>query len=80
MNNYFPTMWDAFDYAEFKCKSLGITSGELRQYLFTGGMSIGESWSRSFEIDYLKGRKTKKGFHMTLFRKENSYEMVSYVL
>ena len=73
-------MWDAFDYAEFKCKSLGITSIELRQYLFTGGMSIGESWSRSFEIDYLKGRKTKKGFHMTLFRKEDSYEMVSYVL
>jgi len=80
MNDHFKTLWALFDAAFKKAKALEIKSDELENYMHTGGLAIGKSFSRSFEIDSLKGRNTRKGFHITIFRLENSYELVSYVL
>tara|TARA_R110000744_G_scaffold111042_1_gene209216 strand:- start:4230 stop:4478 length:249 start_codon:yes stop_codon:yes gene_type:complete len=79
-NQYFDTTWGAFDAIYDLAKSKGIESSELDNYILTGGISIGQSWSNSFEIDSMKGRNTRKGLHATIFRLETTYELVSYVL
>ena len=80
INQYFETTWGAFDAIQELAKSKGIESNELDNYVLTGGISIGQSWSNSFEIDSMKGKNTRKGLHATIFRLETTYELVSYVL
>jgi hypothetical protein len=80
MNSHFETLWGAIDQLMIDNAQRKLISLELENFLFTGGMRIGESWSRSFDIDSLKGRNTKKGLHVTIFRNSKTYEMVSYVL
>jgi len=80
MNDHFNTLWALFDAASAKAEKLGIKSEELENYMHTGGVNVGQSFKRSFAIDSLKGRNTRKGFHITVFRLEETYELVSYVL
>ena len=78
MNSHFETLWGAIDQLMIDNAQRKLISLELE--IFTGGMRIGESWSRSFDVDSLKGRNTKKGLHVTIFRDSKTYEIVSYVL
>lgn len=80
VNSHFETLWGAIDQLMIDNAQRKLVSLELENFLFTGGMRIGESWSRSFDVDSLKGRNTKKGLHVTIFRNGKTYEMVSYVL
>lgn len=48
---------------------------------FDGGVSYGQTVSRSFELVSLKGKATKKGAHVSLYRMESGrYELTDYVL
>jgi len=48
---------------------------------FNGGVSYGQTVSRSFELMDYKGKKTKKYAHLSLYRMESGrYEKTSYVL
>lgn len=48
---------------------------------FYGGVSYGQTVSRSFELATFKGKSTKKWAHVTLYRMESGrYELVSYML
>ena len=46
-----------------------------------GGLAYGTTKKAHYELESLKGKKTKKYFHVTIFRKENGrYEMTCYIL
>ena len=48
---------------------------------FDGGVSYGQTVSRSFELLEYKGKKTKKYAHCVIYRMESGrYELTSYVL
>jgi|DEB19_MinimDraft_3_1074340.scaffolds.fasta_scaffold02919_9 hypothetical protein len=48
---------------------------------FNGGVSYGQTVSRSFELLSFKGKPTRKFAHITLYRMESGrYELTSYIL
>ena len=48
---------------------------------FNGGVSYGQTVSRSFELLSFKGKPTRKGAHVSLYRMESGrYELTCYVL
>lgn len=48
---------------------------------FNGGVSYGQTVSKSFELVSLKGKKTKKWAHISLYRMESGrYELTNYIL
>ncbi len=48
---------------------------------FNGGVSYGQTVSRSFELLSFKGKPTKKWAHATLYRMDSGrYELTTYIL
>lgn len=48
---------------------------------FYGGVSYGQTVSKSFELVTLKGKATKKWAHISLYRMDSGrYELTSYIL
>lgn len=48
---------------------------------FSGGVSYGNTVSGSIEIESLKGNKTKKWAHLSLYRMDcGKYELTAYML
>lgn len=48
---------------------------------FNGGVSYGQTVSRSFELATLKGKPTRKFAHCVVYRMESGrYELTSYIL
>lgn len=46
-----------------------------------GGLAYGETKEAHYEIATLKGKKTKKYAHMTIYRMESGrYELTTYIL
>tara|TARA_R110000803_G_scaffold43061_6_gene92199 strand:- start:14635 stop:14880 length:246 start_codon:yes stop_codon:yes gene_type:complete len=81
MKTNFETLWQAFDSIAHSNKSEKLESIEFEEYMHTGGINYGESWTYSFEIDKLKGRNTKKGLQVSIFRNNfGIYEKISYCL
>ena len=47
----------------------------------TGGIPYGATRSESVAIDSLKGRGTRKGFHVSIYRMDSGrYELTCYIL
>ena len=79
MKSTFNTLWQAFDSILKDNKQAQLKSTEFENYLHTGGISYGESWQRSFKIDKLKGRNTKKLLHVYISRNRfGLYELIKY--
>lgn len=85
-NCYFETLGAAiFAFAEYVREQFGEferenPEGEIAA-AFNGGVSYGQTVSRSFELASLKGKKTKKWAHITLYRMESGrYELTNYIL
>tara|TARA_R110002096_G_scaffold171236_1_gene343964 strand:+ start:32 stop:277 length:246 start_codon:yes stop_codon:yes gene_type:complete len=77
MQSTFDTLWQAFDSILKENKESKLESTEFENYLLTGGIRYGESWQRSFDIDKLKGRNTKKCLHVYISRnKLGFYELI----
>ena len=80
----FETLAAALDsaFAEFKAKGAVLVDEQnMRDKFAIGGLSYGETKEAHGEIAALKGRKTKKYAHLTIYRKESGrYEVVAYVL
>jgi hypothetical protein len=51
------------------------------EWLMFGGMSYGETARKSFELDSVKGKGTRSGFHAVIWRHDQTgrYEVVAYV-
>lgn len=90
MKIYFNYLIDAFLQicAELQEKEIKLKKdGEDDEHLFAltrgfeGGVNYGETVSANFEIDTLKGKSTRKYFHVSIYRMENGkYEVTSYIL
>ena len=79
MKSTFDTLWQAFDSILKDNKESQLESNEFENYSHTGGIRYGESWQRSFDIDKLKGRKTKKCLHIYISRNAlGFYELIKY--
>ena len=58
-----------------------IDCPEFLNELFTGGISYNETRTFNYEIETMKGKKTRKWFHFVVCRKDNGlYEVMNYVL
>ena len=79
MKSTFETLWQTFDSIVKDNKQAQLESTEFDNYLHTGGIRYGESWQRSFDIDKLKGRNTKKCLQVYISRNTLSfYELIKY--
>ena len=79
MTSTFNSLWEAFDSILKDNKQAQLQSTEFDNYLHTGGIRYGESWKRSFDIDKLKGRNTKKSLHVYISRNTlGFYELIKY--
>ena len=77
MTSTFNSLWEAFDSILKDNKAAQLESTEFENYLHTGGIHYGESWQRSFDIDKLKGRNTKKSLHVYISRNRlGFYELI----
>jgi hypothetical protein len=58
-----------------------IVCHDFENELFSGGVSYGETRTFNFEIESMKGKRTKKWFHFVVTRLDSGfYEVVNYVL
>jgi len=78
---YFETLGAAFESFLEYVKAAG---GELVETDFTlafvGGVSYGQTRSEHYELASLKGKKTRKFAHVTLYRLESGrYELTNYL-
>tara|TARA_R100000900_G_scaffold78933_1_gene62158 strand:- start:89 stop:382 length:294 start_codon:yes stop_codon:yes gene_type:complete len=79
MTSTFNSLWQAFDSILKDNKAAQLQSTEFENYLHTGGIRYGESWQRTFDIDKLKGRNTKKSLHVYISRNTlGFYELIKY--
>jgi len=79
MTSTFETLWQTFDSIVKDNEQDKLESTEFENYLHTGGIRYGESWSRSFDIDKLKGRNTKKSLRVYISRNTlGFYELIKY--
>jgi hypothetical protein len=59
----------------------GVVSDEFSNHMFTGGIGYGENTGYTFEIDSVKGKNTRKGLQVQVYRGDNGiYELNMYVL
>jgi len=84
-NNYFETLGEALRafVAQVFERGAVLAENELANVAekFNGGVSYGQSVSRSFELLTFKGKATRKGAHVSLYRMESGrYELTAYVL
>lgn len=86
-DNYFPTLATACHAFVERVKEQGgafLVQTETLAHVcgqFSGGVSYGQTVSRSFELVTIKGKSTKKWAHVTLYRMESgNYELTAYVL
>ena len=74
MQKYFSTFSACWEYATNALK-LGskYKSPEFDNYLHTGGVPYGGTWSSSFYLETPTGRLSKKQFHVTITRTSDGY-------
>lgn len=88
---YFETLSDTvFGAAAYldEAKAVLVLSGDLpidslwcSEIFNAGPINYGQTRSHTFEISTLKGKPTRKGFHVTIYRMESGrYELTTYVL
>lgn len=55
-------------------------STELEDFLHTGGIGYGQTWRGHFHLSSLKGKNTRKYFHVSIYRMESGrYELTRYI-
>ena len=83
---YFETLGAALDSFVAQTESKGAVFASAQPQVdvasaFNGGVSYGQTVSRSFELATLKGKATKRFAHAVVYRMESGrYELVNYVL
>lgn len=79
---YHETLSAAIDAAEYRAQISGAVIGDsLREAFATGGVPYGTTRSESVAIESLKGKKTRKSFHVSLYRmRSGRYELTCYIL
>lgn len=92
IESYFDTMTQAVDAAQDDLDSADavpmagnaafMASPHWTQQIFDAGhLAYGTTRAHHFELLTLKGKQTRKWFHVTLYRTDGGrYEMVSYIL
>lgn len=84
MSNYAETLAGAADEAITRAdeaQAILVDPGSARDEIGREPISYGQHRSFSFAIDTLKGRNTRKGFHVVITRLDSGrYEIVAYVL
>lgn len=76
--SYFETASGALDQVEATlAKNNATVDGDFRSYF--NGINYGETRAHSFTLSSFKGKNTRKGLHITLYRLETGrYELTSY--
>lgn len=58
-----------------------INESELTDQFSNGGVSYGETRNGDVEIESLKGKGTRKWFHVVIYRMDSgTYELTCYIL
>jgi len=81
-NGRVETLHAAIDYIESQIAANGILPAEDWKDKFSyGGISYGDTKNSDFEIETIKGKKTRKYGHVTITRTDGGvYEPIFYVL
>lgn len=80
---YHETLASALQTAELYAigKKAIISRPALREEFATGGVPYGTTREGHVEIEFLKGKKTKKHFHVSIYRMDSGrYELTCYIL
>jgi len=73
------TLSDALDCAENDLEQV-VLDGDFREDFAYGGIPYGTSKSSHTKIVSIKGKPTKKYFHVNIYRLDSGrYELVSYI-
>lgn len=80
---YYKRLDLALDATLANCEEMGVevNASEVRTPFEQGGISYGEVQSVNVEINKLKGRNTRKWYHVVITRMDSgNYELVNYIL
>lgn len=67
--------------AEAVCQGAIIDRNELDEAFATGGIPYGTTREAHLPIEFLKGKNTKKHFHVSIYRMDSGrYELTCYIL
>lgn len=92
LQNYFPTFSEALDAVQTRLNlsAIELVFGTVNtppdehwtvQVSRMGPVAYGQTLSANFEILTLKGKPTRKWYHIVIYRMDNgSYELVTYIL
>lgn len=73
-------MGEAISAVREKMECDKVVSSDFDNFLF-GSIPYGQTQRFGFEINSIKGRKTRKYLHLVLYRMESgNYELIYYIL
>jgi len=83
MENYFDTLSQALDAAKLNAEACRaeIAGADWETLMLTfGPVSYGQTVTRLYSLAFLKGKSTRKGLNITIYRMESGrYELTTYI-